>query len=457
MPRKTKEAKENGVSGGAEGGQAKNADRVEPDSIDQQPSGSRGSTMTPQTVMELAAHLQSLTTGTAARDLNSALSHQYNFWNTQPVPKLNEVVEENTHIEEDLQADQIRSEPFSLPDAFEWSDVDLNDVAQLTELYTLLTENYVEDDDNMFRFDYSADFLKWALLVPGWLPQWHCGVRAKATKRLVAFISAVPQKIRVYDKTKQMVEINFLCVHKKLRQKRVAPVLIREITRRVNQQGIFQAAFTAGVVLPKPVAVCRYYHRSLNPKKLIECKFSSLSPKSTMLRTIKLYKLPDDTKSTGLRVMEKKDIEGAHKLLNCHLEKYNLAPVFDQKEFEHIFLPRDDVIYSYVLEEKGQITDMISFYSLPSSVMQNPQHKKINAAYSYYNVATTVPFKQLMNDALIIARKAGFDVFNALDLMANKEVLEELKFGIGDGNLQYYLYNWKCPEMKPNQVGLVLQ
>ena len=47
----------------------------------------------------------------------------------------------------------------------------------------------------------------------------------------------------------------------------------------------------------------------------------------------------------------------------------------------------------------------------------------------------------------------GFDVFNALDLMNNKEFLEKLKFGIGDGNLQYYLYNWKCPYMEPHQVG----
>lgn len=44
-------------------------------------------------------------------------------------------------------------------------------------------------------------------------------------------------------------------------------------------------------------------------------------------------------------------------------------------------------------------------------------------------------------------------MFNALDLMENKQFLEPLKFGIGDGNLQYYLYNWKCPSMEPNQVG----
>lgn len=65
-------------------------------------------------------------------------------------------------------------------------------------------------------------------------------------------------------------------MHKKLRSKRVAPVLIREITRRVNLTGIFQAVYTAGVVLPKPIATCRYWHRSLNPKKLIQVSCPTL-------------------------------------------------------------------------------------------------------------------------------------------------------------------------------------
>lgn len=92
----------------------------------------------------------------------------------------------------------------------------------------------------------------------GWRSQWHCGVRAGTTSKLVAFIAAIPAKIRIYDKAVQMVEINFLCVHKKLRSKRLAPVLIREITRRVNLAGIFQATFTAGIIIPKPVGSCRF-------------------------------------------------------------------------------------------------------------------------------------------------------------------------------------------------------
>ena len=87
----------------------------------------------------------------------------------------------------------------------------------MTELYTLLNENYVEDDDNMFRFDYSREFLLWALTPPGWHTDWHCAVRVTTTKKMVGFISAIPAKINVKGAITDMVEINYLCVLKKLR------------------------------------------------------------------------------------------------------------------------------------------------------------------------------------------------------------------------------------------------
>jgi len=329
----------------------------------------------------------------------------------------------------------------------------------------LLNENYVEDDDNMFRFDYSPEFINWALQPPGWFKEWHCGVRVSKSNKLVGFISAVPAHIRITaetpdgldEKTRKMVEINFLCVHKKLRSKRLAPVLIKEITRRVNMKGIFQAVYTAGVVLPKPIGTCRYWHRSLNPKKLIEVKFSHLSRNMTMQRHLKLYKLPDQTKVSGLRIFESKDIEGVTNLLNEYLSKFSLSPVFTGPEVEHWFTPKPNIINSYVVEREGKITDFMSFYCLPSTVMNHPTHKNIKAAYSFYNVATSAPWVDLMADALVLAKKDDFDVFNALDLMENLEFLEKLKFGIGDGNLQYYFYNWRCPDMTPVQIGLVLQ
>lgn len=51
---------------------------------------------------------------------------------------------------------------------------------------------------------------------------------------------------------------------------------------------------------------------------------------------------------------------------------------------------------------------------------------------------------ELMHDALILAKKANFDVCNALSLLDNTLFLEEQKFGKGDGQLHYYLYNYNA-------------
>lgn len=178
-----------------------------------------------------------------------------------------------------------------------------------------------------------------------------------------------------------------------------------------------------------------------------------------------------------------------------YLSKFSLRPSFTDEEFCHWFLPREDIVECYIVESEGEITDMFSFYSLPSTVMKHPTHKTLRAAYSFYNVSTKTSWTDLIGDALIIAKKVrpagfrlpskagdllkqpdkfiirtvdtnvtnstvlqnGYDVFNALDLMENSEFLEKLKFGIGDGNLQYYLYNWRCPSMTPKDIALVLQ
>jgi len=382
------------------------------------------------------------------------------FWDTQPVPRIGGdsfQAADSGPIDPIKTPEDVRDEPYTLPAAFEWASCDMMSDDEASEIYHLLNENYVEDDDSMFRFDYSVGFLRWALTPPGFLQHLHLGVRVKASGKLVGFITGIPAKISLHEASVNMVEINFLCVHKKLRSKRLAPVLIKEITRRVNKGNVWQAVYTAGVVLPRPVSECRYYHRSLNPKKLIDVGFSHLGPRMTMARTIKLYKVPDTPQLSGMREMEESDQSRVFVLVSGYLSKFALHPEFTEDELAHWMLPRKEVIYAYVREnEKGVVTDVVSFYSLPSSILNNEKYNILKAAYSYWTVATTVPLHELMYDALIYARSHDFDVFNALNVMENESFLKELKFGIGDGFLQYYVYNWKCPKIPANGMGLVL-
>ncbi|KAI4872371.1 hypothetical protein NFI96_010135 [Prochilodus magdalenae] len=367
-----------------------------------------------QQEIQRALHLFSLGQG-PPKNLQDARRHNFRFWNTQPVPKIG-------------------------------------------ELCTLLNENYTEEDDNTVRLHYSPEFLLWALCPPGWQQDWHCGVRVNSNRKLVGFISAIPATVQIYDTEKKMVEVNFLCVHKKLRSKRVAPVLIREISRRVQRQGLFQAVYSASAVLPTPFASCRYWHRSLNTRKLIELNFSSLTRNMTLQRALKLNRLPEITTTFGLRLMAWADIPRVQALLSEHLKGFHLFPILNQEEVQHWFLPRDGVIDTYVVEGSGGvITDMVSFYTLSSTVLNHLAHRSLKAAYGLYTVTTATPLQQLMEDILIIAKARGFDVFTVLDVLGNKTFLEFLRFTEGDVRMHYYLYNWRCPSITADKVGMLLK
>ncbi|KAF2587700.1 hypothetical protein F2Q70_00035118 [Brassica cretica] len=232
----------------------------------------------------------------------------HKFWETQPVGQFKDIGDTSLPegpIEAATPLSEVKQEPYNLPAAYEWTTCDMKSDYVCSEVYNLLKNNYVEDDENMFRFNYSKEFLSWALRPPGYYQSWHIGVRAK---------------------------VSWL-------------------------------------------------------------------------------------------------------------------------------LPREDVVDSYLVEspETHDVTDFCSFYTLPSTILGNPNYSTLKAAYSYYNVATKTTFLQLMNDALIVAKQKGFDVFNALDVMHNESFLKELKFGPGDGQLHYYLYNYRLRSaLKPSELGLVL-
>lgn len=87
------------------------------------------------------------------------------------------------------------------------------------------------------------------------------------------------------------------------------------------------------------------------------------------------------------------------------MKNFQLAPIFhDVEEFKHWFMPRENVVDSYVVEEKGVVTDFGSFYHLPSTIIGHPQYNTLRAAYSFYNVVSKTPLTQFMNDLLISAK-----------------------------------------------------
>lgn len=388
--------------------------------------------------------------------------NDYKFWKTQPVPAIDETIEQEGPIHGQKTPDDIPDEPYQLIPEFEWCTMDLDVTSQLDEVYQLLYENYVEDQDETFRFKYSHEFFRWALQPPGWRKEWHIGVRVKATGKLVAFISGIASNLKLIKSQTDLksVDINFLCVHKKLRKKRLTPVLVKEVTRRVNKADIWHALYTGGAILPKPVSTCRYAHRPINWDKLYEVGFSHLPANQTKAKMIAHYALPPAITTKGFRPMEKKDIDQVYELFVSFHNRYELVQTYDKEELNHWLLANNDngeesnVVKSYVVEdEEGHVTDFMSYFLLPFTVLNNKDHDELGIAYLFYYGSESglgddeegykKRLKGLMQDLLVTAKKYNVDVFNCLTTQDNPYFIKDCKFGLGDGLLNYYLFNYR--------------
>lgn len=105
--------------------------------------------------------LQDIMTGLAAGGKNAKDMASYKFWATQPVPKFGETAKIEEGPFKMIDPEKVSKEPAPMLPGFEWVTMDLTKEDQLQELFDLLYGHYVEDQEAMFRFNYSTSFLRW--------------------------------------------------------------------------------------------------------------------------------------------------------------------------------------------------------------------------------------------------------------------------------------------------------
>ena len=240
--------------------------------------------------------------------------------------------------------------------------------------------------------------------------------------------------------------------------------MIKELTRRVNLQNVWQAIYTSGSVFPSPFGYANYYHRNLNPKKNYETGFTYKAKNMSMAKYIKSHSLPllEEIPIAGnVRPMTKSDFADVYALYKNKMKDMQIYFKYSQDELGHQLLSREGVIYTLVVEQEDKkVTDFISFYNLPSQVLKQEghQHTSMNVslfdfansfqiAYLYYWACTVNEPTNFMMYALNYAKNMvgegnNFDVFNCLNIMDNEQFLEACKFGTGDGILNFYLFNF---------------
>jgi len=65
----------------------------------------------------------------------SAKKEDHQFWKSQPIPDVGEDVSANEPYEADKKQEDIRQTPYSLPDGYEWAEVDVENEAEVCFLF----------------------------------------------------------------------------------------------------------------------------------------------------------------------------------------------------------------------------------------------------------------------------------------------------------------------------------
>ncbi len=337
----------------------------------------------------------------------------HTFWNTQPMP-----VEHSVRVGEIDSSRTCSDTPVVLPEGFEWSTCSIDEAARL------LSSHYVRDEH--FSLEYSRQFISWATD-----KDWNVCIRTKTGGKLVGFISGMPSKYRFHTDVVDVLQINFLCVHDTLRNKGMAPLLISEIRRRANVEGIWQAVYTAVAELPTPLVKTNYWHRLLNVPKLNRAKFSNERERPHAV-----------SGSCTHRLITDEDASKVAGILTEHMSKYAIAPIIDEDYVTRWLSPVDDIVYTYINETTGHVT---SYYSVPYTSVKTGI--RVKQAYMFYDTG-----KGNLKDATVLARNAGFDVYNTLDVGLDSSTLRAHRFMMGNGHNHCYVYNWSCGDIGSREI-----
>src|SRR6056300_1968480 len=300
-----------------------------------------------------------------------------------------------------------------LPDDFEWSS------HSLETIYDFLKENYVSDED--FKLRYTMETLKWAIDVPG---HQNICINEKHTQKIIGLISLTPFTMKLNNKEVKSVQVNFLCVHKDYRNRKLVGYLVTEAKRISESKNRNQSIATIHNSIPGSILKASYWHRLIDVEKLVKVGF---------YQTDRLKEKYFEVRGNSqFRKMTPKDVPKVTQILKDYFKKFKIVPVVNETWVKHWLLPRDGVMYSYLNDETS---DFLSFYSIPYDKVGSTD--TVNQAYLFYMTGDN------FNDAFLIAQNEGFDVFNTLDIVHNEELLKKHRFLKGSGYVNYHIFDWK--------------
>jgi len=349
------------------------------------------------------------------------------YWKNQPMNihdvKEISIIESDVSINIDLQK--------TLPNGFKFQTLG---PTYLEEIYALLSNNYIEDNQHIIRLAYSKDFLYWYLkyIPPGFI------VGLVYNKKLVGIVTASFIDMIILQKKIKIPYINFLCIQSKLRNLGLAPLLMDEIKSRLHKNKMTCAFFTGMKHISEPFCTTKDYAILINYPKLSEVGFifDDLTP---------IPKLSDNP----LHLIVASDIDYVVPKLNKFMEKFAARPFFTNESAHHFLLPKKNIVYTFVNKDSNNnITEMITVYKNYLYCIE--KNKIITVAQLAFYYHETMDLTQLIIYLLDKLPSYNIDELIFKNTMDNTDI-NITKFSTY-GQLHYFLYNRSVPKLEPNDL-----
>lgn len=402
---------------------------------------------------------------------------QPSVWDDIPMKRDNKYM--SVIVDPDFELDNLEN-PVKLPPKFEFITLSQHDPKHISLITAFLNNHYLSSKISEDVYRYSSRFIEYKLHSPSAHFKQRDSIVLAISKKskeneslsLYGIVVALPVLYCIDGNYVSSFCVEWLATHTKFRGKKMAIVLQKELYRRMCATGCSVGAlFCAPMTLPfQPIT---------NPSKLM-CKFLSekcdervshqIEKLSLAKNKVKdaeklkeINRLIEELTPKGLsateefsriRLANKNDMVNLYEIYYQRCQsKFRLYRVYNQKEFIHAFMPRKDMIYTYVMMNgDGAVIDFITIYNLSGS-----DSKSAYLFYATFPGDVSEILRRFLQNVVYILSKSGYRALYSHQYLGLGDVLDVLDFKFvseHDKGVGCYAFNYNTKTINNSECGL---
>jgi len=377
------------------------------------------------------------------------------FWKTMPVI-VHESIKKNTFkkivsneellikISNDLKSPHVNYDM----KLFEGDDITTTFLKNMKHFFD---KNYSHQQDTqlLYNLDIYNFFTKNAIIIVFYLQN---------TNKEIGYIVGKKIHLSINNNIVPTMEVSFFCIDYEFRNKHYTPYFINSILREfIIRYNISISTYgISGNFINSPsYAFKQILHRPINIPKLLECQFLPDFFKDPNLDVF------DINSDMTLIYIDKNPPDNLINVITNKINSFNLKYFSFFKKFskEDVkYLLTNNSFHNFLILDKNKsIKNFISFYEVSIYITDVNNSYKNASIYTMffdeYNLTNIKSSTELISE--YCSKHNLIDVLSFFDIFPVKDYYTDLKCLHGQGNINYYMFNYTMPIIKNAQNAYV--